>query len=246
MNEDSPQLEKRRDALKIFSVNGNCYDVSPSFFEKFGKKHKRGLLTFLKRFLKKSEGKNFSIICGGRYWRNCGWGGRDPSEWQGKKLSEVYFDTHFNFLLCRKNEALACLGFEILDAAEDEYSAVICPSNSQHVSDSFPKDILVIRQIQGVRGAEKYLRYLRWEKLLLQVIIDWAFGNGFEEIRVQAARLNRWLSSQEGARARFKMRYDVTPRRMGFVLSENNEYSFLRKDRYLTRAQLTREFLSIE
>jgi hypothetical protein len=71
-----------------------------------------------------------------------------------------------------------------------------------------------VAQVQGVKGATDLMRPLRWEKLLYQVMLDWAAANGITQVRVLPAEQNRWFGLHRAER--MKMLYDVTAKRMGF------------------------------
>lgn len=90
--------------------------------------------------------------------------------------------------------------------------------------DSYPEESRIcVRQIQGKKGSEAFLSRLRWEKFLLDYATQWARCNGFKEIWVQPSRLNKWCPKGiEQEQKKFKLRYDVTAKRMGFKLDEVN------------------------
>lgn len=100
---------------------------------------------------------------------------------------------------------------------------------------------LVVRQIQGVRRNHCLLgNRFKWERMLLKVAIDWTKELGLERIEVIRATESSWYpESMKDARysvpkeedekraARMHMRYDVTPRRMGFKLDQETGRNFL-------------------
>lgn len=63
------------------------------------------------------------------------------------------------------------------------------------------------------------LKSLRWEKMLIQMVSDWAAENGFKKIAILKSKYNPWYErdfSFQNRNERLKMHYDVTPVRMGF------------------------------
>lgn len=62
----------------------------------------------------------------------------------------------------------------------------------------------------------------RWEHALIFLWSEWAAGAGFSSVYVLPSAQNKWLRS--GNKERFKMRYDVSARRMGFRTDENGIY----------------------
>lgn len=81
---------------------------------------------------------------------------------------------------------------------------------------------IFVKQIQGRRGETKTacsaLKTIRWEKLLLKLVIE--FGR-LHEVRtvyvVTAERQDYWNKICPGLSHTFKLRYNVTPRRLGFA-----------------------------
>jgi len=115
-----------------------------------------------------------------------------------------YYDAHEAFVLRTLWGACACIAFDIYP----ELSRVC------------------VRQIQGKKGTELFLSRLRWEKFLLDYATQWAHRNRFKEIWVQSSRLNKWCPKVgddlwvEREQKKFKLRYDVTAKRMGFKFDE--------------------------
>ena len=115
--------------------------------------------------------------------------------------STIYTDAAYNFVLVRGKEPICGIAFEAGETAA-------------------PASIFV-KQIQGVPGKQEELRSFRWEKILLQILIDWAKQNGFERIDVVRAKNSGWWSSFRCDRnKRLYMKYDVTAKRMGFKLGK--------------------------
>lgn len=121
----------------------------------------------------------------------------------------AYRDGKYNFLLHRvtrvnatrrtRRRQIACIGFDVNTEIEN---------------------CVVVKQIQGVRGEQTALRPLRWEKMLLQIVVDWARGNGFAAVRIEF---------YEGQRRKEEMylRYKMTAERLGFKLDANRKASVL-------------------
>ncbi len=122
----------------------------------------------------------------------------------------IYRDTVYSFVLKRGYSTLACIGFDI---EEDR--------------------TLEVKQIQGVKGAQEDLSHLKWERMLLIVVTDWASRYGFRQVRVQRAEDNEWVKRAETLKweevrqeltERLRMRHDVTARRSGFRLDNRGYY----------------------
>lgn len=135
-------------------------------------------------------------------------------------FSDVYRDTEFTLILYDGeilsgsciSRSIACIGFD-----------VVKPHKKR------AKPIIFIRQIQGVYGKKQELAAFRWEKMLVQIIVDWARVNGFSEARIQLAEHNRYYD-QVGSRDSLRLRYNITARRSGFRLNEARNYYVLELD----------------
>ena len=99
-------------------------------------------------------------------------------------------DGEYNFILRKvlreegkrtRRKGIACIGFIL------EQGAVI------------------VVQIQGVRGEQEILKALRWEQMLLQVVVDWARENKYQRVSV--------IPSYN---LKDNLRYHVTPKKLGF------------------------------
>lgn len=120
---------------------------------------------------------------------------------------DIYFDTIFGFTLIETKKyrpkmilGLAAIGFEV----------------------NTKERIVTIRQIQGHPGRKKELQNLRWEKMLIVVVVDWAKQNRFKRVQIQRAKNNKYYLGRE---KEFHLRYDVTAKRSGFKLdNDKNEY----------------------
>jgi len=129
------------------------------------------------------------------------------------RFNGIYKDAPYCFILTRKYKeerefALACIAFEPF---------------------TLFKKILVVKQIQGVRGKQNELKFFRWEKMLLAIVIEWARANRFKRIDVLRAQDTEWFN--EGRKEALYLKYDVTARRSGFKFDPDcNRYTMaLRK-----------------
>jgi hypothetical protein len=52
---------------------------------------------------------------------------------------------------------------------------------------------IIVRQIQGTKGSQPVLSWLRWEEVLLSVLERFGRESGFEAVRVIAAESNPWV-----------------------------------------------------
>lgn len=114
---------------------------------------------------------------------------------------QLYCDANLNFLLVAPDSCVvAQIGFEA------EKGLVFWKIKK-----------LIIKQIQGVRGKEEVLKKLRWEKLLVQAVIDWGKNQGVRRFEIMKAEENHyWWGSNTERKKRLFMHYDVTAKRMGF------------------------------
>ena len=109
----------------------------------------------------------------------------------GQKVA--YRDGTHNFLLTivsrvegsrrTKRQEIACIGFYV------------------------EKGVVDVRQIQGVMGQQEALAPLRWEKMLLQIVVDWARENAFAAVWIRIIGNRR-------------LRYRTTAKRLGFKFSD--------------------------
>lgn len=106
------------------------------------------------------------------------------------QLSARYYDAPYSFVLCYRGDRypLASTSF---DAAEDA---------------------IVVKQIQGVQGQKERLVPLKWERLLLTLVCEWAEENNICEVQTLPHTESRWGHVREYS----KMIYDVTAKRCGF------------------------------
>lgn len=134
-----------------------------------------------------------------------------------------YYDAPHAFLLFFDECAIACLAFEV-----DRKTNSIC-----------------INQVQGKSGQGEKLALLRWEKLLVNYVTEWARKKGFAEVLIQPAEKNRYYPKEtvvcgndgfagerstsekdkdEERRRAFRMRYNVTAERLRFRFDDARGY----------------------
>ena len=105
---------------------------------------------------------------------------------------------------------------------------------------SFPYQFPVIAQLQGPdkhaygyrsTGAEKHKRAIevlsryKWERAMIDVVLEWAQEHGIAAAYMLPAELNHWWYASSLVREeRLRMRYDVTAQRMGFRMQPNGLY----------------------
>ncbi|MEK7596167.1 MAG: hypothetical protein AAB564_01270 [Patescibacteria group bacterium] len=163
------------------------------------------LLRFAKNnFAKQLNLKNYSFVLteGAHYVKR----------WDQK----VYCDAFYNLIFIKFRRNL-----RNFLAAEDHPLAVISFDIGSNQS-------ILIRQIQGVKNEQEQLRMFRWEKMLIQILIDFARENKMESVKIIAASESRWFDRCNGRKAEsFHLRYNVTPERMGFKLNEFKTYRVL-------------------
>lgn len=87
---------------------------------------------------------------------------------------------------------------------------------------------ILVKQLQAQRfgwleGSSQFkdiknsIANLRWEKLMVQAVLDWAAKYRFDKVKIREAKNNLWVGRETPERnQRIKMHYDVTAKRMGF------------------------------
>jgi hypothetical protein len=94
------------------------------------------------------------------------------------------------------------------------------------------KGDVLVAQIQAQKGLTKKglleLKRLKWERTLLQMVVDWARGAGLPRVLVVPSANNYWLTDshcqqiKNELKERLFLRYDVTARRCGFKQEADN------------------------
>ncbi len=106
----------------------------------------------------------------------------------------IWWDSPLGVVLWRDERAIACAGFRL------------------------EKTDLVIEQLQGVRGCFEELKPVRWERMLVALLTAEAQRIRCRNVAIVPGRWNRYYNYLTNA-ADYKLRYDVTARRMGFALN---------------------------
>ena len=188
-------------SLDSFSDRGIVYNID--------------LWRYLSRFLKPTNTQEVDparyrifLTRGRRYWQH-----RDlMAKYRHLRRDTIYRDAKYSFILVKVRTKrtgeifwlgpLACMAFDLED------------------------DSVIVEQIQGAPGAKEHLKPFRWEKMLLQMIIDWARDNKFRTVEVMNSKDSRWWSEGDKKRERIlHMKYDVTPKRCGFKFDKNKNRS---------------------
>ena len=99
--------------------------------------------------------------------------------------------------------------------------------------------VVHIQQIQGARHRQEELRPLRWEKLLVKIVVEIARQLRFKTVEILPAERNdyyipsdRYLkmrrSTKKDWQKLLKLRYDVTAKRLGFKWNlEKQVYEYI-------------------
>lgn len=127
----------------------------------------------------------------------------------GLKERKLWHDSRYSFVLrykrfLRGRKTIATISFE-----DHEYS----------------NDALLVKQIQGVENQKRYLQPIKWERMLLNLVINWGRQNGYKSIKVLPSKMSTWNSIRNTDHG--KMLYDVTAKRCGFKM---DEYGYFSKD----------------
>ena len=146
----------------------------------------------------------------------------DEAEWQryaldadirlngsnfGQRFPAKYFDTTFNFCLTHDGNLIASLGFDVDD------------------------QVMNVWQIQGVKGAQGWLRPLKWERGLLQYAVAWGRAAELAAVAVPSVNQVSWATQHAHLDPRRgKLLYDVTARRCGFSLGDDDYYTLALTD----------------
>lgn len=177
-------------AMGSWSAYGN-----DSSYNKKAEKYKVDLAPLLERFSKAGQ-KQDPALYEIRFVK-----GREHIH----SRSEVYCDGQRTFLLLKKKDPN--------DELRKWWKAIIaCISFNVYKE----KRAVRIVQIQGVRGRRKDLKLLRWERLLVQLMVDWAKTKKLVRVEIQRAQDNKWQRQGAVSLESLKLRYNVTAERSGF------------------------------
>ncbi|GEM_PF-5539220 len=85
-----------------------------------------------------------------------------------QRFGGIYHDGQYSFVLCYDSVSIATISFHPEEGAIKVY------------------------QIQGVFGEKENLKKIKWERMLLTLVCDWAQENGIKEVQVQPKKSNKW------------------------------------------------------
>lgn len=214
---ESLTSERAASTLVDFSneLSGPRLTEIMSFYRKEGRTSDSSTF-FLKPILKK-----YSVSVG-----NEGWG-------------RFYMDTHRGLALgvrsprSRNTLWLGVAGIALGNEL-DEYNP---EHNIRKGRMNFPYQFPVIAQLQGpdkfayshrpngdvrYRRALEVLNSYKWERAMIDIVLQWAQEQQAPAAYILPANLNRWLTDRRADQ--FKMRYDVSAERTGFRMQPNGLY----------------------
>ncbi len=137
------------------------------------------------------------------------------------EINIFYSDSKYGFVLESQQIPIAAIAFEIQSDV-----------------------VIYVNQIQGrntkIRGKPeelqlvyKELQKVRWQRLLLSYLTDWARAHGAAQVRVHPAKKNQYYypyarnEHEQKLNERLETHYDATARSLGFTLSDDEEYYYL-------------------
>ena len=106
----------------------------------------------------------------------------------------IYPDAEFGFVLRKCGNPIASIWFDVPDTG-----------------------VLFVKQIQGKKGLKEDLCAFRWERMLIRLLVEWARGRSFKEVRVVRGLYQEWCRDWEDRKKKFFMIYDVSAKREGFA-----------------------------
>ncbi len=83
---------------------------------------------------------------------------------------------------------------------------------------------ITVIQIQGISGKKDELNLIKWERVMLTSLFDWAKSHGIPQVKVLAAENNPLVIYNEGGLEHAKFLYNITAHRCGFRLDEDGNY----------------------
>ena len=111
----------------------------------------------------------------------------------------IYMDAPYQIILVKDKKFIANAGFT--------------PS----------KKSILIQQIQGVKCAEEKLKPLKWSKMLIKIITNWAEDMKIENAYLLPHKRNIWGQVGDNRTGTKKLIYDVTAKREGFKYDPKKE-----------------------
>lgn len=124
---------------------------------------------------------------------------RDFGKGISRRFYGRFYESHYNFVLCYDGEAAASISFGAIGWSMG----------------------ILVAQIQGVKNKKEILSPLKWERALLNLVVEWAEENDIPEVQVVRSRNQLYWSMREDER--WRLRYDITARRSGFFYDEQTE-----------------------
>lgn len=97
-------------------------------------------------------------------------------------------------------------------------------------------DDIIINQIQGplynkaIAEVKETFSEFRWEKLFVEIFINWARQSGLQRIFLLPSAYNEWNTVQANTNGTALLRYDVTAKRLGFKQKNKHEPYILTSD----------------
>ena len=122
------------------------------------------------------------------------------------RLSALYTDAEYGFALENRlplgpSTPLALVTFDLQECFEGSWA--------------------VVRQLQGVKGQHKLLNGVRWERMLLDVVTDWARSHKCDGVACIRGQDSAW--AYKVREDKLYLRYDVSARRNGFRYDEKDK-----------------------
>lgn len=140
-----------------------------------------------------------------------------------------YLDEYYTFILSLdKPDNSGCISFKILDENWKARDIIGNGSGEANTSVLRPGD-LIITQLQGPtfsdsKGKVQVLPQLRWEVILVDLVVKWAKTTGFSRVYLLPGEFNKYYwTRNEKEREKLKLRYNVTAKRCGFKRDSKNE-----------------------
>ncbi|GEM_PF-3137248 len=115
----------------------------------------------------------------------------------GNEPSCRYYDAPYTFVLCHKEEKspLASISFEA------------------------DTDAILVRQIQGVKGQKEKLKPIKWARMLLTLVCEFAAQNEISKVKLTPYVQSSWTEVQSNG----KMTYDVTAKNCKFKYDSSSK-----------------------
>ena len=115
---------------------------------------------------------------------------RDFGDGISRRFYGRFYESHYNFVLCYDGEAAASISFKAIGKG------------------------ILITQIQGVKNKKEILSPLKWERALLNLVVEWAEENDIPEVQLVSRKNQRYWNVRNDEQ--WRLRYDVTAQMSGF------------------------------